>query len=135
MAHDRQMPQEETSSIALSKQPKTSQDVVLNWLRLYQAMPYMRGEHQITEEVILFYCDSLNRLNNPAALHRAFQWCRDHINFLPQPKEILEAYGRELEKLEPKTAPDSCELCRGTGWKLIKRADGDGECATRCIHQ
>ncbi len=102
MAHDRQVEREPESSTALNKQPRTCSDVVLNWLRLYQAMPYMRGEHQITEEVILFYVDSLGQLKNPLALHKAFQWCRDHINFLPQPKEILEAYGAALEKMRAK---------------------------------
>lgn len=138
MAHDSQLPKEnQENSNAMSRQRKTSQDVVLNWLRLYAAMPYMRGEHEITEEVILFYSDSLGQLQNPVALHRAFQWCRDHLKFLPQPPEILAAYGAEAEKMNEETKQREsgrvCADCRGTGWKMVPRPDALGrEWAVAC---
>ena len=127
MGHDSQVPREELenrNSTALSKQPKTSQDVVLDWLRLYAAMPYMRGEHEITAEVILFYSDALKDLRNPLALHKAWDSCRARIRFLPQVPDLLEAYGVAVEKLQAQENQkrerlELCGDCRGTGWKLV----------------
>jgi hypothetical protein len=102
MAHDRQLREpEQDDSTDSSKQPNISQDVVLNWLRLYAAMPYMREKAELEkwnwEEIILFYSDSLAKLKEPLVLHKAFQRCRDRVKFLPQPCEVLEAYNAILQ--------------------------------------
>lgn len=112
MAHDRQIaePDQENSN-ASSKQPRTCSDVVLFWLRLYAAMPYMREKSEKEQwdwkEIILFYDSSLGKLRSPRALHKAFEWCRDNVKFLPQPVEVLERYGIEVEALRPAALPES----------------------------
>ena len=144
MGHDSQVPREERqeeSLTALSRQPKTCSDVVLNWLRLYAAMPYMREKAEQEkwnwEEIILFYDSSLGKLTHPLAMHRAFEWHRDHTKWLPQPCEVLEAYQHELGKIraeenQRRERIELCGDCRGTGWKMVNRSDGKGQCAVSC---
>lgn len=135
MAHDSQTPREpaEEVSIVSSKQLGTSQDVVLNWLRLYAAMPYMREkadkEKWNWDEIILFYSSSLAKLPQAMALHRSFEWHRDHTKWLPQPCELREQYEIEVGKLiamesQSRERLELCGDCRGTGWKIVPRTDG-----------
>lgn len=139
MGHDSQVPQErEENSTALSRQPKTCSDVVLNWLRLYAAMPWMVEQKISWDEIILFYSDALGNLSNPLALHKAWDSCRGRIRFLPQVPDLLEAYEIEKGKLlaaesQSRERLELCGDCQGTGWKVTPRTDGqDGRWAVAC---
>lgn len=133
MAHDSQIPQEEPeTSTALNSQRKTSQDVVLFWLGLYAALPYMREkakqEQWDWERIILFYSSSLAKLPNPTALHRAFEYHRDKTPWLAQVPEIREQYDIEVGKMlamesQSRERLELCGDCRGTGWKTVPRPD------------
>ena len=143
MGHDSQLPREEQAetSTDLSLQRKTSQDVVLFWLGLYAALPYMREkakqEQWDWERIILFYSSALAKLPHPAALHRAFEYHRDRTLWLAQVPEILEQYQVELgkiraEELKKQEPLELCGDCRGTGWKKVPRLDGQGEWCVAC---
>lgn len=142
MGHDSQVPQEQPeTSTDLSSQRKTSQDVVLFWLGLYAALPYMRekakAEQWDWERIILFYSSSLAKLSHPTALHKAFEHHRDKTLWLAQVPEILEQYEIELGKMraqesQQREAIELCGDCRGTGWKKVPRPDGHGEWVVSC---
>jgi hypothetical protein len=70
----------------------------------------------------------------PQLLTESFYLALSKYAFMPKPAEILNC-SREILEQRPRSkgsAVEDCEQCRGTGWKLIPRADGNGNHATAC---
>jgi hypothetical protein len=62
-----------------------------------------------------------------AACEMAIRECR----FFPNPAEI-RSFCPVTDSFVPTTNKSSCKLCAGTGWKTVKRPDGDGVWAVAC---
>lgn len=63
----------------------------------------------------------------------ALETLKRHKDFMPTPAQFRGYTEEALSRMDaPKGAHVDCEICRGTGWKVVKRADGQGNCAVRC---
>jgi hypothetical protein len=100
--------------------------VVRLWLSAYAKVYHKPVDDDLVEAYVL----ALENFT-PAILQRAFLRRMKSSKFFPTPAEIREAAEIELE-LElvpmPRESDADCELCRGTGWKLVKRPEGGEWC-------
>ena|SRR5690348_3569064 len=75
------------------------------------------------------YCDALSVF--PAlTISKAFAHAEQECERFPTPKQ-MKIFCAERGTIQ-RSANPNCELCQGTGWKLIDRPDGLGQCATAC---
>jgi hypothetical protein len=87
----------------------------------------------VTEDLGIVWRDALSDLP-VRALDAGFrETMKRHTDFMPTPARF-RAYAEDaLSRMAgPGNSHEDCQLCRGTGWKVIRRADGQGDCAVRC---
>ncbi len=100
------------------------------FLEALQANLALFGEiyrQELTPLAVVAYREALKDLS-VKALNLGFELALKNCKFIPNPAEI-RAYAAEC----PAPAPtEGCELCRGTGWRVVPRMDGQGDHARRC---
>lgn len=78
--------------------------------------------------------EALSDLSVEAIKIGAVETIRKHKDFMPTPAQFRgymeDAYTRMGER--NRATHEDCELCRGTGWQIVSREDGQGQCAKRC---
>lgn len=94
-------------------------------------------QRELTPLGVIGYLDALRDLS-VADLNRGCRLALQTSKFFPTPAEIraqakdAQQYGDVIGGEKQRTARDECADCRGTGWKLVGREDGQGKQATRC---
>lgn len=88
----------------------------------------------LDEELAIIWRDSLRDLTVEAIKIGAVETLRVHENFMPTPAQFRTYMNNALSRIgeHSRQAHEDCELCRGTGWKLVPREDGAGNVAVKC---
>jgi len=132
MAHDRQLPNDQAESnnaLSAVKTPlKELSDIVADWLTLFS----QTYREEVTPELAILYREVLKDIR-PAVLHQAFLNATKRGIFRPTPAEIRAAAEAIVgARPRPAECAEDCVVCRGTGWRMVPRTDGQGEWARPC---
>jgi hypothetical protein len=86
-----------------------------------------------SDELVIVWREALRDFGNDAIRVGADETLRRHRAFMPSPAEFRGYMEEAISRMSaPRSSHEDCEACRGTGWKMVQRADGQGEYATRC---
>lgn len=124
MEHAKEILQRPMSGPAETPQPSQA------FLDALQANLALFGEiyrQELTPLAVVAYREALKDLS-VKALNVGFELALKNCKFIPNPAEI-RAYAAECP---PPPATNGCEVCRGTGWRVVPRMDGLGDQARRC---
>lgn len=103
-------------SNATSEPSKTVGSVVADWLIVYAQM----YRQDLNPPLILAYQEGLSEVRRPELLHLALAKAMRSSQFMPNVKQILDAYDQECEK-----APKPKQLAEGSEvWTAADQAEG-----------
>lgn len=99
--------------------------VIVKWLKRSCEI----FSRDFSHEMFRTYCDCLYDLRAPE-LELGFSEALRRTKFFPTPAEVRMALDVALERMpRRREADENCNLCGGTGWKLLER-DGQKWAAT-----
>jgi hypothetical protein len=87
---------------------------------------------ELTPLATIAYQEALRDLSIEA-MNAGFKEAIKRCKFLPTPAEIRDEANIAMSLQErPREAAAECQLCRGTGWQLKPRDDGQGKWVIKC---
>jgi hypothetical protein len=88
---------------------------------------------EFSMDLLMTWGDALRDLTPEMLKMGLQQTLKVHLDFIPTPAQFRVYTEDAASKVYGKRRlHEECEACRGTGWKLVPRPDGEGEWATKC---
>ena len=108
-------------------QPSEEQlKVITKWVGMFMEL----NHKEISELGMAAYIEGLKDLS-VAEIERGCTRALKEVDHMPTVAHIRQRVNIYDETAET-TGERGCELCRGTGWILVNRPDGQGQAARRC---
>jgi hypothetical protein len=87
----------------------------------------------LVEELLIVWRDALSDLSIRALDAGFRETMKRHSDFMPTPAKFRGYAEEALSRMDqPGNSHENCTFCQGTGWRVVKRQDGQGDCAVRC---